>query len=132
MEETTTGPAWLLAQRLTGEEYLRTVIANGLVDAWELHTSDLTDLACETCAKEWAEDLGLVRDPLGVGYVSAVGGDASAWPIWHPGAIESDYPHSCSGCGLLLDHTLTNDGADYVRDNYPAIAWHLWGVDDAK
>lgn len=97
-----------------------------LFPAWAVGDYDYTDIVCETHAREFANERGLVWGGPTYTEESAAG---YAYEIW-PGDGESDYPHSCGvfTCGVLLDTRLTDDGEQYVRDNYPPTWWHLWGV----
>lgn len=95
-----------------------------LSPAWVVGDYDYTDLACERHAVEFAEDRGLEWEYPGSTSESANG---YAYAVVF-GDFESDTPGVCGVCGLHLDTGLTPDGVEYVRENYPPIAWHLWGV----
>lgn len=90
------------------------------------HTSgDIIDYACETCAKEFAETHGL-EWYLGSTEDSESGYYAYAVPFSDG---ETDYPVACL-CGQYLDVRLTDEGADYMRENnFPAWLYEAHGVE---
>jgi hypothetical protein len=103
-----------------------------LEDAWVIGNDHITELVCERHAREYAEANGLVfeyptfteESPNGYAYAIFSGSD-----------IESDSPSACAGydldtwCPAYLDTALTPDGEQYLRENYPATWWHLWGIE---
>jgi hypothetical protein len=103
-----------------------------LVETWVIGDDYTGELVCETHAREFAQERGLVfewpnyteESPNGYAHATLTAGD-----------VESDYPNTCSGyngtepCDLYLDSALTLDGEQYVRENYPATWWPLWGVE---
>lgn len=97
-----------------------------LEDAWVIGNDDLTDLVCETHAREYAAQNGLVFEYEGFTEESPNG---YAYALFSGRDIESDYPHACSWCGVYLDASLTEDGRQYVRENYPREWWHLWEIE---
>jgi hypothetical protein len=97
-----------------------------LVDAWVIGDDDLIDVVCEDHARQFATDRGLVFDRPSFTEESANG---YAYQTMTAGDLESDYPHACSVCGVYLQAALTPEGRQYVRDNYPAAWWPLWGVE---
>lgn len=93
-----------------------------------------TDIFCEDHAREFAESNGLVwRGAPGDGYTEQSDTGHLAHQIWL-GDGETDTPYSCGAfwrggfCAELLECRLTPDGVEYLRENFPPAAWHLWGV----
>lgn len=85
------------------------------------------EIVCEDCAVKFAEENKLVwrgnkstdsftedSEELGAG--------ASCIPSYALG--ESDSPHSC--CGVYLETTLTSEGEQYLRDEFPAWVIKLY------
>ena len=97
-----------------------------VVDAWIVGDYDYTAITCEQHAKEYAVERGLTWEYPGSTLESANG---YAYAVAYSGDLEGDYPHVCDVCGVHVDTALTNDGVEYVRENYPPAAWHLWGID---
>jgi hypothetical protein len=92
-----------------------------LYDTYEVWNHDFVEVACQTCAVDFARDNSLEwrsgkstnsytenSEELGVG--------ASCTPNYELG--ESDYPHTC-GCGVYLTTNFTTEGEDYLRENFP-------------
>jgi hypothetical protein len=103
-----------------------------LAPAWCVGDDYTIEIMCEDHAREFASERGLVWE-----YPGSTGESPNgyAYALVFSGELESDYPHACAGydahdsCDLYLDTALTEDGRQYVRDNYPANWWPLWGVD---
>lgn len=117
------------AREIEHAAFLDTVALVGLLPAWVVNDPDyFTDIACETCARDWAEREGLIYESQGGYYRSPNEDDAvESSPIW-PGDNETDSPSSCGWCGYFVNCRLTSEGVAYVRENMPAGLWYLWGV----
>lgn len=101
-----------------------------LLDAYEYWNEDFVEIVCESCAVEIADAYGLEwrggkpqdsftehSEKLGVG--------VSCIPTWALG--ESDTPYSC--CGWYLKTSLTSDGVEYLRENFPKWVQELYWID---
>jgi hypothetical protein len=96
-----------------------------LEEPYTYYTDDVCGYFCEDHAREWAAANGLEW------YNGGAQGDREDVTVfstpWRDG--ESDTPVTCEACDTYLDVALTYEGDDYVRENYPAHVWHLWGVE---
>lgn len=97
----------------------------GLMEPWEISDGELSEWACEDCARYVAETENV---PAGDSRASWYEGDGwNICPIW-PYA-ESDVTASCAYCDAYLDTQLTTEGVEYLRAEYPAALWGYWGVE---
>jgi hypothetical protein len=92
-----------------------------LYDAYEVWDHDFVEVACETCAVEFAKEHSLEWS----GGKSAdsytenseeLNAGASCIASYALG--DSDYPHTCV-CGVYLTTNFTTEGEDYLRENFP-------------
>ena len=105
--------------------------------AYAIGDSDAIEVVCERHALEFAEESGLVwyHAPALGGFTEETDTGQYAYEL-RAGEGETDTPYTCgahgagSFCGDLLDCSLTLEGEDYVRENFPVSVWHLWGVED--
>lgn len=99
-----------------------------LLDAYEVWTSDFTDVVCEDCAVKFAQEHGLEwraghpKDSF-TEDSEEKGAGASCIPSWALG--ESDSPHSC--CGFYLKTDFTSEGVEYLKENFPKGVQELYG-----
>jgi hypothetical protein len=111
-----------LAYSYFGEQLKRIESAQTwLYDAYEVWDHDFVEVACETCAVEFAKERSLEWS----GGKSAdsytenseeLNAGASCIASYALG--DSDYPHTCV-CGVYLDTRFTTEGEDYLRENFP-------------
>jgi hypothetical protein len=94
----------------------------GLMEPWEISDGELSEWACELCARAIADTEDLDED--GGGFT---GYGWNIHPIW-PYA-ESDTPATCAYCSVYLDTQLSRDGEEYLRENYAPELWGYWGVE---
>jgi hypothetical protein len=114
-----------------------------LPPAYAIGDSDAIEIVCERHALEFANESGLVwyHAPALGGFTEETDTGQYAYEL-RAGEGETDTPYTCGAwldrvswdspgyCGDLLDCSLTLEGEDYVRENFPASVWHLWGVED--
>lgn len=102
-------------------------VQTSLYDAYDVWTSDFTDVVCKDCAVEFAEENKLEwHDSFKETWTEDAeekGAGASCIPSW--GAGESDSPYSC--CGKYLKTTLTIEGQDYLKSEFPKGIQELYG-----
>jgi hypothetical protein len=89
---------------------------------------DFTDVVCQECAEEFAQQRGLewrggqaynsFTEPLEGSYAHA-----QDEPTWALG--ESDYPYSC--CGYYLHTGFTREGRENLKSEYPKWVQELYG-----
>ena len=96
-----------------------------LLTPYEVWTNDHTDIACEECARKFAEEHQLEwhswyswterAEELGKG-VSEIASYALG---------DSDYPYSC--CGFYLDTRFTAEGERTLKEEFPQWVQELYG-----
>ena len=99
-----------------------------LEDPWEYaaNNGDFLELVCPECAETIRTDLDMIPHEEW-GHETRDGGIRLA-PLSFPHSYESDYPPACLECGAYLQHSLTPDGEEYVREHYWRHWWPVWGV----
>ena len=87
--------------------------SNYLAPVWIIATQDYADIACETCARQWAEGRRIPRSGDLSYQLSSEGADVTeeAYEIFP--YYEGDTPASCQ-CGQYLATQLTSEGQDYL------------------
>ena len=75
-------------------------------------------LLCEECGTEEIQNLTQQRSDLSERLRNKQ--DSDEWPQgpFGDGGGEADCPQHCDSCGLFLENLLTEDGQDYVREQY--------------
>ena len=100
-----------------------------LEHAFEIGNGEFTDLVCEDCAVEWAKEYQLEWSG-GKAYNSSTiereNSDAYASDASTYADGETDTPPSC--CGWYLDISLTPDGVEYLKQEFPKWVQELYGV----
>lgn len=99
-----------------------------LEQPYEVFAEDnFVDIVCEDCARKFADENNLEwRGGKSIDSFTEnpeeKGMGASALPSYARG--ESDSPYSC--CGIYLSTTLTPDGVDYLKENFPQWVQDLY------
>lgn len=82
------------------------------------------EYVCQTCANQFVLDNGLEWDNgHSLNYVLENDQGLMVWVDFF-GQIESDYPQACE-CGQWLNVSLTNDGENYIKENYESMPKHV-------
>jgi hypothetical protein len=96
-----------------------------LAQLYVIHTEAITDYLCQACTNNWVIANGLEwANDHSLNYVKENEKGLTAWVDFF-GEIESDYPLACGICDMWLDVRLTNDGENYIRENYDTMPKHV-------
>jgi hypothetical protein len=95
---------------------------------YEVWDGDFVDIVCEDCARKFAEERGLEWRG-GISFHSFTedseekGAGASCIESYALG--DSDRPYSC--CGIYLDTRFTDEGEQYLKEEFPEWVVALYG-----
>ena len=99
-----------------------------LYSPYEVWDADFVDVVCEDCARKFALERGLEwRGGISFHSFTEDSEDkgAGASCIESYALSDSDSPYSC--CGLYLDTRFTNEGEQYLKDEFPDWVVKLYG-----
>ncbi len=97
-----------------------------LFDAYQIGDGDFTDIACLDCARKFAEERGLEWDGAHKDTFTKWDDANGAYANYiHSSEGETDYPYSC--CDTYLHTNLTEEGVNYLKENFPAWVVALYG-----
>ncbi len=98
-----------------------------MLATYSIGDGDFTELACQSCAENFADDMGLTWNDS----VTHTIDDAKAYATWEPYG-ETDSVATCSACHAILDMSLTQDGLAWLRENrdgFPAFVLEYYRID---
>jgi hypothetical protein len=100
-----------------------------IYDAYEVWDHDFVEVACETCAVEFAKERslewsgGTSADSFTLNSEEL---DAGAFCTPSYALGDGDRPQTCV-CGVYLETNFTAEGEEYLRENYPKGVQKLYG-----